>query len=461
VKRWVLAPLLALAAAGAALAYKAVAHDREYHALLSRGDAALASDQTFGAIEAYSGAIALRPDSVVGHLRRGETYQRRGDRGDLDQAVRDFRTAVALDPAATRPLEELGDVLYLLRRYPQAVDAYLRYLRLDDRSSRVSFKLAVTQYAAGDPDAAITVLNAMLRGNDRRADLYYLLGMCRRDRRQEQAALQAWETAVALAPAFIAAREELADMYASRGRRADEIEQLEAIAAVDRDHVERQVAVARAQAQAGQAEAAILTLGGALERSPDHSLVYAALGEVWLNIAETRGDAIALGKALSALGRFAAAPDATSDVLTLYGRSLLLDNQNESAERMLLQASRRFPVDPSALLWYSTAAERQNHLEAARTALLQYNALASGDRDFVRRATRIAALSMRLDDPRAATTWFRKAIEAGPPDVALLASLADAELQAGDRDAARATIARALEKDPKNGALASLSRRLQ
>ena len=75
----------------------------------TRGDAALRDDQTFAAIEAYSGAIALRPDSMLAYLRRGETYQRRGDRGDLERA-RDFRTAAALDPTATRPLEALGDV---------------------------------------------------------------------------------------------------------------------------------------------------------------------------------------------------------------------------------------------------------------------------------------------------------------------------------------------------------------
>src|SRR5712691_8231256 len=114
--------LLVLTTIGGALAYQAAARDRDYRALLARGDSALRDEQTFGAIEAYSGAIALRPDSMLAHLRRGEAYQRRGEGGDLDQASRDFRAAVALDHVATRPLEELGDILYQLRRYPQAAD---------------------------------------------------------------------------------------------------------------------------------------------------------------------------------------------------------------------------------------------------------------------------------------------------------------------------------------------------
>src|SRR5580765_5061847 len=115
--------LLALAAVGAAVAYQAAARQREYSALLTRGDQALHDDQTFSAIEAYSGAIALRPDSMLAYLRRGQTYLRRGDRGDLDAAARDFRTAARLDPTAPRPLEALGDVLFQSQQYDRAASA--------------------------------------------------------------------------------------------------------------------------------------------------------------------------------------------------------------------------------------------------------------------------------------------------------------------------------------------------
>ena len=106
--------VLALTAVGGAIAYQAAAREQQYRVLLSRGDLALRDGQTFGAIEAFSGAIALRPESMLAHLRRGETYRQRGD---LDAAARDFRKAAALDPSATRPLEALGDVLYRRQRF--------------------------------------------------------------------------------------------------------------------------------------------------------------------------------------------------------------------------------------------------------------------------------------------------------------------------------------------------------
>ena len=448
--------VLAVLALGGAVANQAAVRDRNYRALLARGDTALRDDQTFGAIEAYSGAIALRPDSMLAHLRRAETYRRRGD---LDAAARDFRTAAILDPTATRPLEELGDVLYQRQRFRRAAETYENSLKLDDRSAHVSYKLALARYRDGNLDGALSALAQAVRLNDRSPDAYYLLGLCLREKRRHAEAQQALEQAVALSPGLLAAREELADLYAGLGRRAEELEQLQVIAGLDRQHVERQVAVGLAHARAGHADLAVLTLGNALERTPDQPLIYGALGQVWLDIAQTRNDRVALGKALEALERVTSSAAATSEILTLYGRALLQDGQSDLAERTLEQATERYPIEPSAFLFYATAAERQNDLAAARRALVAYGALVADDGQFVARATRLAALSLRLNDLAAALEWFERAAAASPTDVRLLVALADAQLKAGDRDAAQATIARGLDNDPNDTTLLALARR--
>jgi tetratricopeptide (TPR) repeat protein len=447
---------LALGAAAVALAYQAAARDRDYRAFLARGDAAVRNEQTFGAIEAYSGAIALRPESMLPHLRRGEAYQRRGE---LEEAAREFRAAAALDPAATRPLEALGDVLYEMKRFDRAAETYGRSLRVDDRSATVSYKLALARYRAGDIEAALTTLDSTLRLNDRLPDAAYLLGLCLRDKRRTAEALVAFQRAIALSPGHIPAREELADLYASTERRTEEIEQLQAIAGFDRDHVERIVALGLAQARAGHEETAVLTLGSALERTPDEPLLYGALGKVWLDRAQTQQDPIYVGKALEALGQVASNPDATSDVLTLYARALIMDEQLEAAERALQQASTRYPLDPASLVLYATVAESRGHLDAGRQALIDYAGLVADNADAVQHATRIASLSVKLNDPQTAVAWLERALRLAPDDLRVLTQLADAQLRAGDRAAAATTIARALEKDPANAALLALARR--
>jgi tetratricopeptide (TPR) repeat protein len=413
--------LLLGATAGAALAYQAAARQRDYRLLVARGDAALREDQTFAAIEAYSGAIALRPDSMLAYLRRGETYRRRADRGDLDAAGRDFRKAAALDASATRPIEELGDVRYQLQQFDRATSAYERAVRLDDRSARLAYKLALARYRAGDLDAALAALDQTVRLDDRMADAYYLLGVCRRDTRRTADAVKAFEQAVALSPALIPAREELADIYGELGRRTDQLEQLQVLAGLDRGRVARHVAVGLAHSRARHWDTAVLTLGAALERSQDDTPLYRALGQVWLDSALAKDDRVDLGKARQALDRVASSASASSDVLTLSGRAALQDGDVDGAERALQQAIHRFPVDPAALLLYATVAERQNHPDAARRALIQYTALVTSDADLPGHAARIAALSLRVNDLDSAAQWIRRGLDKDPQHPQLLA----------------------------------------
>jgi tetratricopeptide (TPR) repeat protein len=444
---------LILAVLGA-VTYEAVARDRDYQGLVARGDRALIEDQTFAAIDAYSGAVALRPDAMLARLRRGEAFQRRGD---LDAAVHDFRAATDLDATAVRPREELGNTLYQLQRYQEAADAFEATLALDDRLTRVNFKLELARYRSGDLKAAIALLTRASAANEMTAESYYLLGLCLRDSRQASEAQHAFEQAVALSPALGAAREELADIYAAQSKRADELDQLQVLAGLDRN-VERQLAVALVQARAGRTESAVATLGTALDRAPDNPRVYEALGRVWLQNAEARDDRFALNKALEALDRIGTDPRSSSDALTLYGRALLRDGQTARAEQVLQEATTRYPLDPLSLTYYATAAEQLNHLDAARQALIEYGALAGDEAQSPSRTMRIAALSIRLNDPASAVRWLQKAVDANPSDVKLRASLADAQQRAGDDDAARQTIERGLAIEPENPGLLRLKR---
>jgi tetratricopeptide (TPR) repeat protein len=446
--------VLLLALIGGALAYHAARQERQYRAMLARGDAALREGETFGAIEAYSGAITLRPDSMLAHLRRGESYRQRHE---FENAARDFRTASDLDPSAIRPLEALGDVEYQRERYQRAAEVYDARLRLDERSAPITYKLALARYRTGNIDGALEALAQTLELNDQMADAYYLLGFCHRERGRTTEALHAFEKAVAISPAMIPAREELAELFGSLGRRADELEQLQVIAGLDRLQVERQVMVSLAHARAGRGDVAVLTLGSAIERTPDQPAIYEALGRVWLDLSDTREDA--LNKALDALERVAARADASSGVLTLYGRALAKAGQLAAAERALLQATRRFPVDHDAFLAYADVAERESHDQAARDALIDHAALVPADHASASRSARIGRLSLRLDQPEIALPWLEKASAATPGDVGVLTLLADAYLKTGDRERALATVKSALEKDPTNAALTALARR--
>jgi tetratricopeptide (TPR) repeat protein len=231
---------------------------------------------------------------------------------------------------------------------------------------------------------------------ERFAEAHYLLAMCLKDQKRETEAVQALGRALAINPALGAAREELAALELARGKTRAGIEQLEALAALEPSQPQRLVDVGLAYARAGEYDDAIATLGRAAQRYPEAEGVYVALGRIWLSLAETRKDQVALSKALQALEPAANRASASSDTLTLYGRALLLSGHVEASERALQQAATMLPVEPAAFLYLSDAARRRGHVSAARDALVRYASLTgedpkaplSGSPDPARRAIR-------------------------------------------------------------------------
>lgn len=453
----VLAGILLLGVVGAAVyGYTVSRRQQRVSQYLADGDAAMARDNTSAAIEDFSSAIALKNDTMAGYLKRGEAYRRRGE---YDAAVRDLRRASELDATATRPHEQLGDVELALKHYPAAAEQYRDYVRLDPAAPRVLYKLAYARYEEGHLPQAIDSAQKAIALDTHLPEAYYLLGLCHRDLQQNDAARRALEQAIALEPTLLHAREELADLDATLGRTDEQLAQLEALVALD-PGASREITLGLAYAHAGEPERAVLTLGRAAERYPNYPYAYVALGRVWLEIARQRNDRVALSKALGAL-EGAVGSDNSSEALMLFGRGLLQTGDTESAERMLQDATEKRPIDPLAFYYLADAAERRGHFAAAREALVDYAALRGDDPDPRTRsaeAVRIGNLSLKIGDPASAAAAFLRAAGDSGGDASLLARAADAEWRAGNRAAARATLANALDKNPHNPIALALKR---
>jgi Flp pilus assembly protein TadD len=177
-------------------------------------------------------------------------------------------------------------------------------------------------------------------------------------------------------------------------------------------------------ANGNHSDMAVMALGRAAERLPNQPGVYIALGRVWLETAQERRDPSALRKALEALAPIATRASASGDAMALYGRALLLAGHLQRAEQMLRQASSRLPVDPQTFLDLADAAERLNHLDLAREALVQCHTLMpEDDRGRTGRTVLIGDLSMRLNDIGGAVRWYERALASAPDDAELLRKL--------------------------------------
>lgn len=450
--------IVAIAGVAGALAFGALANEREFDRLINDGDSAILAERPFQAIEAYSGAIALKPDSMLAHYKRGAVYQ---SQNELEAALRDFRSAADLDPSSLRAMESLGDVNIALGRSDRAVERYEAFVALDEKNARVLYKLGLARYRAGRVKDAIKPIQQAIAIDPAMGDAYYVLGLAQRDLDQLPAARKSLEEAARRSPAGqTSAREALAEVYLLDGDFAKAINQLEALAALEPANPDRVVAVGLAQARAGRDDAAVITLGRAVDRFPDVAQVYAALGHVWLTEAQRRGDRVALNKAVEALGQAAGRSDATSETFAELGRAWSLAGDRLAAERALRQAVAKLPVPPEAYLQLAEVTGRDGRIQDARDALLKYATLIGDEKPLANVATQIADYSVRLGEPALAVRWFDRAIDEGGPSPALQLKLAEAAWRAGDVARAHRVIDEGLASEPDNRPLQQLKRRL-
>jgi len=440
------------------LAWQAVGRQREFSRLIADGDRALAKDEAVLAVEAFSGAITLRPNSMLAYLKRGDAYRRSGDSRN---ALRDLRRAAELDPAAARPHELLGDLNVDLERYARAQESYEACVKLDDRSARVFYKLSLTQYRQGQAEAAMGPLKQALAIDDRFAPAHYLLGLCLLTLDRPPDAAASLERAVRLDPGFIAAREKLAEAYLAQRRDKDAITELEALAALEPKRPERQVALGLAYARTGRSDLAVITLRRVAEDHPGDTEVYVAIGRAWLQAAEAQPDRVSVNKALEALEGAIGRGAPTSEALMLLGRARALAGDLPAAEQSYKQATAQFPIEPAAFLQLADVAERIGHYATARDALLRYSAISGDGIPPPDRALRLGDLSMRLNEPAAAVNWYTRAAQGPNATAPVFARLADAQFKAGDPAGALVSVGRGLQRDPHSSALINIERRIR
>jgi tetratricopeptide (TPR) repeat protein len=458
VKRtFAIAALILVVAAGVVLVEHAAA-ERRYAGLLRAGQHALDAGNGYAAIEAFTGAVTLRPDSMAAYYRRGQAYRAEGRE---EEAARDFRMAIRLAPEAPQPRIALGD-MYETSDPAQAASWYgeaAAQLKSDDPT--FLYKLALARYRAGTPAEAVAPLQHVLARNDSLAEAHYLLGLVYRDLQRLGESTASLERAVKLAPGLIPARDELANAYGTLGRHVDEMTQLQALAVLE-DSTDRVVRIGLAEAGQGQFPDALATLSAAAARAPGDSRLQLALGRVYLARAERTDDREAVSLAVESLERALGGTARRGEGLALFGRALSLSGDQAGAERILREAVATSPVAPEAFGYLAEACERLNHFQEARDALATLDVL-EGDTASAEaraaRAQRLGTLSLKAHDVPAALNYLGQAVAAGHRTGATLAALAEARFETGDSAGAHDAIEEGLSLEPRNPELLRLKRR--
>ena len=240
---------------------------------------------------------------MLGYLKRGETYRRRGRaRGGAPGPAAGVRARPVGHPRrSSAGRRQLADTPH---RYAAAADRYGAYVALDNRAPRVLYKLAFARYNDRHPAEAIDALQQGDRARRSRLPKRTTCSGCASATRSSSTRRrEALEKAVELAAGAAAGAR-----GAGRSVRRARTHRRSRLSSSRRSR--RSIPVRRARSRWAsptrarvRPQRAVRTLSRAAERYPDYPYTYVALGRVWLE--ERRRAAIAsrLSKALERAAR--------------------------------------------------------------------------------------------------------------------------------------------------------------
>jgi tetratricopeptide (TPR) repeat protein len=232
---------------------------------------------------------------------RSDEHNSRGielaDRGWLDEAIREFRKAIELDPDSAHAHDNLATVYAEKKQYAQALEEYLTALKLEPDSATAHYNLACF-LATHAHEMAIEQYKEAIEIDPEYPDAHLNLGMTYADLDQRDEAKAQFKAAMELDTADALARHELAAMLMDEGDYRGAIVLLKDVVRLEPQNYEGWLDLGISYAQKGFYQEAERCYGKAGELNADDVLLNynrAALYSLW----ERRTDAIeALRKAL-------------------------------------------------------------------------------------------------------------------------------------------------------------------
>lgn len=200
------------------------------------------------------------------------------DHGMLDEAMREFRRAIELDPESAHAYDNLGSVLAEKQLYREALSCYLTAIRLDPEAPTAHYNLATFLMGHGLEMAAEEYREA-IDLDPEYPDAHAQLAMTYADQGKIEEAVQSLGKAIELEPEDPFPRYELAVLLMEEGEPRQAIGALREVVKLDPDHFDAFLDLGICYSQVGFYDEAEKAFGRAAElRAGDAMLAYSHAG---------------------------------------------------------------------------------------------------------------------------------------------------------------------------------------
>jgi len=155
-------------------------------------------------------------------------------RGSLEQAVTYLDRTIQVNPTHTESLSYLGMIMYHTNQIREAVIYLTRAIKYDPKNYKAYYYLGRVYMDGRDFPMAITYFGASQRSSEYKIRAFLQKGNCYREMGEIENAVDEYKKGIAAATekdqnVLLAAKYTLADLYESRGKLAEAIEQWEGI----------------------------------------------------------------------------------------------------------------------------------------------------------------------------------------------------------------------------------------
>jgi len=436
-------------------AHRLLLYDSRYDALVTLGDELIAKEMPFQATRTYSAAISLRPGSAIAYVKRAEALRKQAN---FAPAIDDLERAATLTPDVHLVSMRLAELYDEAGRFDDAAHHYQNVLAVDPGAADIWYALGLVYFRGGREAESIAALN---RAAELRAgfwEAYYLRGAVFRALGGRDEAEADLKKALELAPDAAPARLALMALYIENRDPARAMPLVQQEVNANPGAALPYLHLAEVHRLAGHAPEAIEAVGLALEQDPNLPAAYLELGELWLDEATGRGDAIALEKAVTALDSVVKMEPGNGAACLALGRAHLAMGDEVRAFSELKRAGEATPPQAEAhRLLGDLYRARANYAEAV-TAYHIYLLLEGQSPPVLER---LGDTYLDLEKPGLAAETYLELAELEPHRVGPLAKAASAFLLHGNAESAATVCRRGLAANPENATLLELLARAE
>jgi len=230
------------------------------------------------AVREFKTALALKADDADAHINLGKVYK---DLGRLEEAVLEYKAAITVNPNHADAHINLGVVYQNLGHLKEAIEEYQRALTLKPDDADAQNNLGLIYLEQGKLQEALKAFEEAVKLKPDNTDVLDNLGVVYQKLGYLNEAIHEYRTALTLKPDDADAHNNLGLVYLEQGKLPEALATFEETVKLKPDYIRAHNNLGLVYLEQGKLPEALATFEEAIKLNPDYAKAHNNLGDVY------------------------------------------------------------------------------------------------------------------------------------------------------------------------------------